>query len=482
MELTQEQVQLFIDKIEYYEQLVNDLKGQKSGLNAYDLKNLKALYESMKMLRAASVIEIIKKSYNNNNQVEQYIKDKEELLIPKIERLRNSNMTSSIEKMLNKCEKELAEARDLRNNPQNFVSYIIGKQQQYGSMDDIIKNVLDFDHDYGDYLSSNTFNHYEDNDKKFAYETSNGMVVNTSNVLLAKEVLSGNSSNFDKLVEIYNIEHKTRKSPETTAKEIKDNINKLKKCERELSYCNEQISNINKQYQSYGILKIFHKDLLKDIDILRSTRRRLLEDKTEYNNTIDRSLDSLSKKYGEPASLSNFDSFILSCKQKYDMNERALFDRKEELKKQVPSEMLNANPHCLDRINYYGRGRINEKEDYMFDVVRTGLDTLLMIDSIKKESNIKNTIFSPNDIEEIQNMSNENIQSYLYNQDKTDEVDKMIDDMINGKLDVEGQPISQNNDMNNSNTRTMGFGGMWLIGLITGIMSCGIILLGVFLR
>ena len=58
---------------------------------------------------------------------------------------------------------------------------------------------------------------------------------------------------------------------------------------------------------------------------------------------------------------------------------------------------------------------------------------------------------------------------------------KMVQQMENNTVDAMGNPISQVNDMSN-NVRTMGFGGMWLIGLITGIMSCGIILLGVFFK
>ncbi len=59
--------------------------------------------------------------------------------------------------------------------------------------------------------------------------------------------------------------------------------------------------------------------------------------------------------------------------------------------------------------------------------------------------------------------------------------DRMVQQMENNTVDVMGNPISQANDISN-NVRTMGFGGMWLIGLITGIMSCGIILLGVFFK
>lgn len=58
---------------------------------------------------------------------------------------------------------------------------------------------------------------------------------------------------------------------------------------------------------------------------------------------------------------------------------------------------------------------------------------------------------------------------------------RMVQQMENNTVDAMGNPISQANDMSN-NVRTMGFGGMWLIGLITGIMSCGIILLGVFFK
>lgn len=61
------------------------------------------------------------------------------------------------------------------------------------------------------------------------------------------------------------------------------------------------------------------------------------------------------------------------------------------------------------------------------------------------------------------------------------EVNTLVDAMVNGTVDVNGQPIvNQINE--NSNSRMMGFSGMWLLGLITGIMSCGILLISIFLK
>ena len=62
------------------------------------------------------------------------------------------------------------------------------------------------------------------------------------------------------------------------------------------------------------------------------------------------------------------------------------------------------------------------------------------------------------------------------------QADAMVEAMANGTLDVNGNEIANQSDMVSSYTRTMGFGGIWLLGLITGILSCGMIILGVFLR
>ena len=62
------------------------------------------------------------------------------------------------------------------------------------------------------------------------------------------------------------------------------------------------------------------------------------------------------------------------------------------------------------------------------------------------------------------------------------QADAMVEAMANGTLDVNGNEITNQSDMVSSYTRTMGFGGIWLLGLITGILSCGMIILGVFLR
>lgn len=65
---------------------------------------------------------------------------------------------------------------------------------------------------------------------------------------------------------------------------------------------------------------------------------------------------------------------------------------------------------------------------------------------------------------------------------KKKQADAMVEAMTNGTLDVNGNVIADQSDMTSSYTRTMGFGGIWLLGLITGILSCGMIILGVFLR
>lgn len=66
--------------------------------------------------------------------------------------------------------------------------------------------------------------------------------------------------------------------------------------------------------------------------------------------------------------------------------------------------------------------------------------------------------------------------------DTEKEADAMVEAMANGIIDVEGNNITNETNVVNNNTRTMGFGGIWLLGLITGILSCGMIILGIFLR
>ena len=66
--------------------------------------------------------------------------------------------------------------------------------------------------------------------------------------------------------------------------------------------------------------------------------------------------------------------------------------------------------------------------------------------------------------------------------DTEKQVDAMVEAMANGTIDVEGNSITNETSVVNNNTHNMGFGGMWLLGLVTGLLSCGMIILGVFLR
>ena len=66
--------------------------------------------------------------------------------------------------------------------------------------------------------------------------------------------------------------------------------------------------------------------------------------------------------------------------------------------------------------------------------------------------------------------------------DPEKQADVMVEAMANGTIDVEGNNITNETNVVNSNTHNMGFGGMWLLGLVTGLLSCGMIVLGVFLR
>lgn len=54
----------------------------------------------------------------------------------------------------------------------------------------------------------------------------------------------------------------------------------------------------------------------------------------------------------------------------------------------------------------------------------------------------------------------------------------MVNGMVNGVMDVNGQQLDQNNDVG-SNTRSMGFTGMQLVGLISCISSITIAVLGI---
>ena len=80
--------------------------------------------------------------------------------------------------------------------------------------------------------------------------------------------------------------------------------------------------------------------------------------------------------------------------------------------------------------------------------------------------------------------SKDNLLVELANQTKTmvngTRADAMIQAMENGQLDINGQPIIQNQNMI-TNNRTKGFTKIWLLGILTIIASLGIIVIGVFL-
>ena len=57
----------------------------------------------------------------------------------------------------------------------------------------------------------------------------------------------------------------------------------------------------------------------------------------------------------------------------------------------------------------------------------------------------------------------------------------MLQAMVNGQIDTNGQPIVQNQEII-SNNRTMGFAKVWVLGILTTIASAGIIVIGVFLN
>jgi len=57
----------------------------------------------------------------------------------------------------------------------------------------------------------------------------------------------------------------------------------------------------------------------------------------------------------------------------------------------------------------------------------------------------------------------------------------MVEAMENGQIDINGQPIVQNQDMI-PNNRTMGFAKVWVLGILVTIVSLGIIVIGIFLN
>jgi len=64
---------------------------------------------------------------------------------------------------------------------------------------------------------------------------------------------------------------------------------------------------------------------------------------------------------------------------------------------------------------------------------------------------------------------------------KQEKVDQMIEAMVNGELDTNGQPIIQSQEII-SNNRTMGFIKVWVLGILTAITSIGIIIIGITLN
>ena len=75
--------------------------------------------------------------------------------------------------------------------------------------------------------------------------------------------------------------------------------------------------------------------------------------------------------------------------------------------------------------------------------------------------------------------------NYYLNNKVEDSVEQqaelMIQAMVNGQIDTNGQPIVQNQEII-SNNRTMGFAKVWVLGILTTIVSAGIIVIGVFLN
>lgn len=64
---------------------------------------------------------------------------------------------------------------------------------------------------------------------------------------------------------------------------------------------------------------------------------------------------------------------------------------------------------------------------------------------------------------------------------KQDKAEQMVEAMANGQIDINGQPIIQNQEII-SNNRTMGFAKAWVLGILTTIASIGIIIIGVILN
>ena len=64
---------------------------------------------------------------------------------------------------------------------------------------------------------------------------------------------------------------------------------------------------------------------------------------------------------------------------------------------------------------------------------------------------------------------------------KEKQANAMIEAMVNGTMSIDGETMINQNSDSIGYSRTMGFSGMWLLGLITGIMSCAMIILGVIL-
>lgn len=61
------------------------------------------------------------------------------------------------------------------------------------------------------------------------------------------------------------------------------------------------------------------------------------------------------------------------------------------------------------------------------------------------------------------------------------QAESMVEAMANGQLDTNGQPIIQNQEIT-SNNRKMGFAKIWVLGILTIIVSIGIIVIGVLLN
>lgn len=68
------------------------------------------------------------------------------------------------------------------------------------------------------------------------------------------------------------------------------------------------------------------------------------------------------------------------------------------------------------------------------------------------------------------------LQQNIENQAKS-----MVEAMENGQIDINRQPIVQNQDMIHNN-RTMGFAKVWVLGILVTIVSLGIIVIGIFLN